>query len=171
MGIGPIASLASGYVTSLLSSLTQSGTSSTAKATSGTTSGATDSNQLSPLAQILASLQKLQQTDPAQYQQVTLQIANNLQAAAQSATSSGNTTLASQLTQLSKDFKNASGSGQLPNVQDLAQAVGGGGCHHQQSSGQASGTNQSSSGASSSDSSLNPQTVITNTLSSTGVLS
>jgi hypothetical protein len=130
MGIGPIVNLASGFVQSLISGAVKGSSNTTA--TSGTSaSGSTqDTNQLSPLAQILGSLQQLQQSNPAQYQQVTLQISNNLQAGAQSATASGNTGLASELTQLSTDFKNASTSGQLPNVQDLAQAIGGGGGRH-----------------------------------------
>jgi hypothetical protein len=93
--------------------------------------------QPSPFTQMLSALQQLQQSNPAGgYQQVTQQIAANLQTAAQTAQSNGNSAAAKQFTQLSKDFANASASGQLPNVQDLAQAVGGsgtssaGGGHH-----------------------------------------
>jgi hypothetical protein len=78
----------------------------------------------------MSTLQQLQLSNPAQYQQVTQQIATNLQTAAQTATSDGNTTAATQLNQLATDFTNASQSGQLPDVQDLAQAVGGGHHHH-----------------------------------------
>jgi predicted secreted protein len=200
MGIGPIASLASGLVQSLFPSSTNNAASSSTSASS--TSASTlpsDSNQLSPLGQILGSLQQLQQTNPSQYQQVTLQISNNLQTASQSATSSGNTALASELTQLSTDFKNASTSGQLPNVQDLAQAVGGGHHHHHHGGGGASAASSSSSTSATDPSSasianpatttaatglsallqsltgtqnnstLNPQSIILNTLSSAGV--
>src|ERR1019366_2800930 len=45
-------------------------------------------------------------------------------------TSDGNTTAATQLNQLATDFTSASKSGQLPSVQDLAQAVGGHHHHH-----------------------------------------
>jgi len=90
----------------------------------------TDNQLLSPFAQIMSALQQLQQSDPAQYQQVTQQIATNLQTAAQSAQASGNSTAANQLKQLSADFTSASKSDQLPNVQDLAQAIVGGHHHH-----------------------------------------
>src|ERR1035437_4052052 len=89
-----------------------------------------DNSQLSPFAQLLNTLQQLQQSDPAKYQQVTQQIATNLQGAAQTAQADGNTTAANQLNQLATDFTNASKSGQLPNIQDLAQAVGGHHHHH-----------------------------------------
>jgi hypothetical protein len=89
-----------------------------------------DSSQLSPFAQLMSTLQQLQQSNTAEYQQVTQQIATNLQAAAQTATADGNTTAATQLNQLSTDFTNASTSGQLPNAQSLAQALGGGHHHH-----------------------------------------
>jgi hypothetical protein len=90
----------------------------------------TDNGQISPFAQLMSTLQQLQQSNPGQYQQVTQQIAANLQSAAQTATASGNTTAATQLTQLATDFTNSSKSGQLPSIQDLAQALGGAGHHH-----------------------------------------
>ncbi|HTR39376.1 MAG TPA: hypothetical protein VMH80_26055 [Bryobacteraceae bacterium] len=77
---------------------------------------------------MLSTLQQLQETNPTQYQQVTAEIASQLQPAAQTATSGGNTQAAAKLMQLSTDFQNASQNGQLPNVQDLANAIGGG--HH-----------------------------------------
>ena len=86
-----------------------------------------DATQLSPFAQMLSQLQQLEQTDPVKYQQVTAQISTNLDKASQTAASAGNTTAAARLEQLSRDFGDASKSGQLPNVQDLAQAVHG---HH-----------------------------------------
>jgi len=66
-----------------------------------------DGSQLSPFAQILSSLQQLQQSNPSQYQQVTRQIATNLQNAAKTAQSEGNTTAANQLNQLANDFTTA----------------------------------------------------------------
>jgi hypothetical protein len=147
------------YLQSILSSALQN-TGSSVPA-SGTTEA--DSSQVSPLAQLLSELQQLQQSDPSEYQQVTQQIATNLQAAAQTATSAGNTTAASQLTQLATDFSNASTSGQLPNIQDLAQAVSGGGGHHHHHGGDG--------GESSSSASLNPFTIISDTLASAGITS
>jgi len=128
-----------------------------------------DSQQLSPLAQMLGDLQKLQQSNPAQYQRVTQQIAANLQSAAQTAQSSGNSTAANQLNQLATDFTNASKSSQLPSIQDLAQAIGAHhhGHHHSQSAsssssaagpsdtdGDADGSGTSSSPAAASNQSL-----------------
>jgi hypothetical protein len=84
-----------------------------------------DSGQLSPFAQLVSTLQQVQQQNPAEYQQLTQQIAVNLQSAAQTAQASGDSPQANQLGQLATDFTNASGTGQLPNLQDLAQAVGG----------------------------------------------
>ena len=102
---------------------------------------------MSPFATILSELQQLQQSNPTQYQQVTQQISTNLQTAAQQATSEGNTSAANQLSQLSTDFSNASTSGQIPNVQDLAQAMSGhhhhGGHHHHSSVNLGSGTSSS----------------------------
>jgi hypothetical protein len=120
-----------------------------------------DSSQLSPLGQVLSTLQQLQQSNPTEYKQVTQQIATNLTSAAQTAQSDGNTTAANQLTQLAGDFTNASTSGQLPNIQDLAQAVGGGeGGHHHHHHADSSSTSSTSQ---------NPLSIIANTLASAGV--
>ena len=88
------------------------------------------SAQLSPFAQMLTSLQNLQQSDPARYKQVTAQIATDLQDAAKTATADGNTAQADQLNQLSTDFNKASQDGSLPNIGDLAKAAGGVHGHH-----------------------------------------
>jgi hypothetical protein len=148
MSIGPIINLAGGYIQSLFSNGSSSNTTSSNATSSGSaTSGAT--SQLPPFAQILNSLQQLQQSSPTQYQTVTHQISTNLQTAAQSATASGNTALATQLNQLSTDFNNASASNQLPNVQDLAQAIGtGGGHHHHHHAGSSTASATTSAGAS-----------------------
>jgi hypothetical protein len=199
MAIGPLFSLASGFVESLFAKPPLSGTSPASPAstnsasTNGTATGGTqDTNQLSPFAQVLSSLQQLQLSNPSQYQQVTQQISTNLQTAAQSATTSGDTSLANQLTQLSTDFSGASTSGQLPNVQDLAQAIGGGHHHHYHFHAGASTGNPASSTAGNSstaaeglsqliqalnpsqtgsiaNNSLNPLSIIDTTLSNSGV--
>jgi hypothetical protein len=199
MSIGPLFSLASNYVQSLIGG-TVNGSSSPSTATTSSTSAsgsAQDGNQLSPFAQILSTLQQLQQSNPTEYQQVTQQISGNLQTAAQTATTAGDTNLASQLTQLSTDFSNASSSGQIPNIQDLAQAIGGGHGHHHhhggsENSSSASGNSgagsattansattsnlsqyiqslTASQGGSSATSSLDPLSIISSTLSSAGI--
>jgi hypothetical protein len=61
-------------------------------------------------------------------------------------------TAANQLNQLAADFTNASKSGQLPNVQDLAQAVGGH-HHHHHAHAAASADSDAASGPDSSSSS------------------
>lgn len=148
-----------------------------------------DGTGLSPFAQLLSTLQKLQQSDPTKYQQVTQQVATNLQSAAATAQSEGNTTLANRLNQLASDFTDTSKSGQLPNVQDLAQAVRGGHHHHHHVQAAASDSD-SSTGASGSSTNgadtlsqllsayqanssqndaLNPMSIILNTLSDAGV--
>jgi hypothetical protein len=135
-----------------------------------------DNSQLSPLAKLLSELQQLQQSDPGKYQQVTKQIATNLENAAQTAQSAGNTAAASQLTQLATDFSNASTSGQLPNIQDLAQAIGGGGGHHHHHHGGGESSYDAgrtasplSSTSSNSSTSLNPLTIISDTLAAAGI--
>lgn len=138
MSIGFLNPLSNSYLQSILTSAVQS-TGLTTDSANNSLSGIgasssvslqPDNTRLSPFAQLMSQLQKLQQSDPAKYQQVTSQIATNLQTAAQSATAAGDTTAATQLTQLATDFNNASKSGQLPNVQDLAQAIGGHHHHH-----------------------------------------
>ena len=196
--MGPIASLSSGYLQSVLNSVLQSsgltGTTKKSQGSSALSSGLQpDNTQLSPYAQITTELQQLQQSDPAKYQQVTQQIATNLQSAAQTAQASGNTTAATQLNQLATDFTNASQSGQLPNIQDLAQAVGGHHHHHHHAQAAASDSDTSSSATSSTtdssttasqltsellsamqangaqSGSLNPVNIILDTLSQAGV--
>ncbi len=195
--MGTIASVASNYLQSVLSTVLQSsglpGAAKKNQATNAAASGQpTDNTQLSPYAQITTELQQLQQSNPAQYEQVTAQISTNLQSAAQSATASGNTTLASQLSQLSTDFQTASTTGQLPNFQDLAQAAGGQQAHHHHhhghgapdssSSADTSLSSSSSSGTvsqllaslqsnSAQSDSLNPMSIILNTLSTAGISS
>jgi hypothetical protein len=134
--MGPISSLtnlSSSYLQSILSSALQS-TSSTGKSQSSTgaspVAAQPENGQLSPFAQLMSTLQQLQQSNSSEYRQVAQQIGTNLKSAAQTATADGNATQATQLNQLATDFTNASQSGQLPNMQDLAQAIGGGHHHH-----------------------------------------
>jgi len=202
--MGTINNLSS-YLQSELSNLLQ--TSGTPVNTTGNTSGSTstssvaaqtDNQQLSPFAQMLSELQQLQQSDPTKYAQVTGQIATNLQNAAQTAQADGNSTAANELNQLAADFTSASQSGQLPNIQDLAQATGGHHHHHHHSQDASTDSNSTSStgstsadawsssssqslslsqflssfqGAGSQSASLDPATIILNTLSSAGISS
>ncbi len=181
MSISPINNVSS-YLQSVLSSTLQ-GAGLTTNTKASSLQSTSDNSQLSPFVQVMNTLQQLQQSDPTKYQQVTQQIATNLQAAAQTAQSSGNTTAATQLNQLATDFTNASTSGQLPNIQDLAQAIGGGHHHHHHhhsSSGSSSSSSSSSSntldqvlasfqsGAAQNDS-LDPMSIIMSTLSNSGI--
>ena len=182
MSISPLNNLALGSLQSIFgNALQSSGLTKSNQAGSTSSVQQPDNSQLSPFAQLMNTLQQLQQSNPTQYQQVTQQISTNLQTAAQTAQSDGNTSLANQLNQLSTDFSNASQNGQLPNVQDLAKAVGG---HHHHHGHHASSSDSDSSSSSttslnqflsalqsnsSSSNSLNPLTIIDNTLTSAGI--
>jgi hypothetical protein len=98
MVIAPLVNLASDFISSLM------------PGSSSASSNTTTANQTSPFAQVLSSIQ---QSDPAEFQTVTQQIAGYLNSGVQSATANGNTALASQLSQLSTDFTNVSANGQL----------------------------------------------------------
>ena len=194
--------LSNSYLQSILSRLqnasltTNEPSNSPGSVVASTSTQQTDSTQLSPLAQILTTLQQLQQSNPTEYKQVTAQIATNLTSAAATAQAEGNTTAATQLNQLATDFTNASQSGQLPNIQDLAQAVGGHHHHHHHAQAAASDSDTSSSSSSDATSSsassttasqltsellaamqasgaqsgsLNPLNIILNTLSQAGL--
>jgi len=159
MGIGSIVNLASGYLQSLITGGSANSSSQSSIAPTGNGTGA----NTSPFARILSSLQQLQQSNPSQYTQVTQQISTSLQTTANSATAAGNTGFASEVSQLSTDFQKASTSGQLPNVQDLARAIGVG---HHRLAGLSSVSNlipSSSAGAS------NPLSIIENSLSSAAI--
>jgi hypothetical protein len=133
---------------------------STGGVVASTVSQQTDNTQFSPLAQMLTTLQNLQQSNPTEYQQVTQQIATNLTSAAATAQADGNTTAATQLNQLATDFANSSQGGQLPNIQDLALAVGG---HHHEHHHHAPGAASESDTNSSANSSLTSTTNSANT--------
>jgi hypothetical protein len=140
----------------------------TSRGTGATSSAAKpDSSQLSPLGQLLSTLQQLQQSNPGEYKTITQQIANDLQSAAQTAGSAGNTAAANQLKQLATDFTSASTSGQLPNIQDLAQAVAGGHGHHRHA--ESAGASRSSSNSLAQTDPLNPLNIINNTLTNAGL--
>jgi len=176
--------LSNTYLQSILGPLQNAGLSSSTTSASAV-AGSQDQSGLSPFAQVLTTLQQLQQSNPTEYQQVTQQIATNFQTAAQTAQSQGNSTAANQLNQLATDFNNASSSGQLPNVQDLAKAIGGGHHHHHRHGGSGSSAAATSSSNSSSSTAsqlfsafqtngtqsdaLNPTSIILNTLSSAGI--
>jgi hypothetical protein len=190
MSIGSLNPLSSSYVQSVLTSAVQNA-GLTADQTKNSLSGIDpsvslqpDNSKLSPFAQLMSTLQQLQQSDPTKYKEVTGQIATNLQSAAQTAQADGNTTAATQLNQLAGDFTNASKSGDLPNIQDLAKAVGG--HHHHHHAHAASADPDSTASASSSTSqmsqllaafqkdgsptsALDPMSIISSTLSQAGI--
>ena len=181
MSISPVNNV-SNYLQSVLSTTLQ-GAGLTTKTNASSLQLPSDNSQLSPFVQAMNTLQQLQQSDPTKYQQVTQQIATNLQAAAQTAQSSGNTTAANQLTQLATDFTNASTSGQLPNFQDLAQAASGHHHHHHAHAAPAASSDSATNSASqslsqlltglqsngASSDALNPMNIILNTLSTAGI--
>jgi aromatic ring hydroxylase len=204
MSTAALTNLPSDYLQSLLNSSLQNAGStanntndSSASTAASSLSEQSDNGGLSPFAQLMSTLQQLEQSNPTEYAQVTQQIATDLTTAGQTAQSEGNTTAANQLNQLATDFTNASTSGQLPNVQDLAQAVSGGGHHHHHHHGGGSSSNsQSSTSATtaattttsnsvsqlnqllsafqangSQSDSLNPMTIIMNALANAGVTS
>ncbi len=156
----------SGYLQQILSAALQN-SGQTTNTRGGVPNGAvasaippqSDNSQLSPFAQLLNTLQQLQQSDPTKYQQVTQQIATNLQSAAKTAQAAGNSTAAAELNKLAADFTNASTSGNLPSIQDLAQALAGGHHHHHA---------HAASGDSDGDSSAASSTSTTSTATSSG---
>jgi len=90
-----------------------------------------DNVKLSPMGELVGTLQQLQKTDPIKYAQVTQLIATNLQTAAATAQTQGNSSEAEQLTALAAEFSSVSKSGQVSTlVQNLTQvaneSVGGG---------------------------------------------
>lgn len=140
-----------------------------------------DQGGMSPFAQMLSTLQQLQQTNPAEYQQLTQQISTNLGKAAQQAQSQGNTAAASRLNKLAADFSQASQTDQLPSIPDLSKALGG---HHHFHAGTGASRTGTSTGVSATSLSgqatsaflsslaqsnaLNPATIIMDTISGSG---
>ncbi len=191
MSIGSLTNIASDYAQSLVSSILANPSSGkTTMNNASSISQAADVNQLSPFAELLSTLQQLQQSNPTQYSQITQQIASNLTTAATTAQSNGNTTAATTLNQLATDFTNASQNNTLPNIQDLAQAAHHGhhGHHCHAGSGGTDSTNPSSGSSTSStgsdllsqlissyqatagvNQSVDPMAIITSTLASAGI--
>jgi len=176
MSIAPISNV-NNYLQSVLSTTLQ-GAGLTTRTNASSLQLPSDNSQFSPLVQAMSTLQQLQQSDPTKYQQVTHQIATSLQAAAQTAQSSGNTTAATQLNQLATDFTSASQSGQLPNIQDMAQAMGGHHHHHHYSGGSGSSSSSNSTvdqllaafqTGTTQNNSLDPTSIILKTLSNSGI--
>jgi ribosomal protein L22 len=192
-----ISGLSRSYLQSMLGTVFESGglASNTTRSASSTNapsvSQTPEVNQPSPFAVLLDTLQQLQQSNPSEYSQVTEQIATNLTNAAQAAQSTGNTTAASALSQLAGDFSSAAQNNQLPSIQDLAQAVHLH-RHHSQPSSSSSDSTVTAAGSSvnasngsanqalsqmlaafqtdaSQNDSLNPMSIILNTLSSAGM--
>ena len=87
-------------------------------------------SDISPAARFLSRLQQLEQTDPAQFQQVISNLVQQLQTAAQTAEKNGNSSQADQLNTLASQFQSAAVNGQTPTVQDLQQAGLAGHHHH-----------------------------------------
>jgi len=185
--ISSINNLSNSYLQSILNSTLQNnsaaGNSSSSTGASSVTAQP-ENGQLSPFAQLMSTLQQLQQSNPTEYTQVTQQIATNLQSAAQTATADGNSTQAAQLNQLATDFTSASQNGQLPNIQDLAQAIGGGHHHHHHAHAASSDADSSSTSNTTSQLSqllaafqanstqneaTDPMAIIANTLSNAGI--
>ena len=121
--ISSINNLSNSYLQSILSSALQN---SSSAGNSSSTSGASsvtaqsENGQLSPFAQLMSTLQQLQQSNPTEYKQVTQQIATNLQNAAKTATADGNSTQATQLNQLATDFTSASVSCSMADFEKIA---------------------------------------------------
>ncbi len=122
MSVSSISDLARQHMLSILG-YSSSGTGTDTSSTSNLSIGGTNSNQLSPFAQMLAELQKMEQSNPSEYAQVSQQISTNLAAASSTAQAHGVSSMASQLSTLSKDFATAAKTGQLPNVGDIERAM------------------------------------------------
>ena len=201
MSVNALSNISDPYIQALLTNALTGSNATNSKTTNNTSIDSSsltlprdNSPQLSPFARLLTTLQQLQQSDPGKYQRVMSQIATNLQNAAK--TTGGDTTRAAELTQLANDFTSASQNNTLPNIQDLAQAVGGGRGHHHHHGhvhgSPAGASNTASSGTDSSGTSAdelsnaisaflvnsispaqsgatNPLTIISDTLTSAGV--
>jgi hypothetical protein len=182
MTTGAVGTSESSYLYQAISNaLSSEGVSANTSSAGSSTSTASpsDTSSLSPFAQLAGAFQQLQQSDPTAYKQLTQQIATNLQSESQTAQSQGNSSVSGQLSELANDFTTASQTGQLPNLQDLAQTVGGGSTasgthghrHHHHRASDASSSDSSSASDSSTSSSSNTSTgaILLQTLSSAGI--
>lgn len=110
----------SSYLQSLLSNQLQSAgvespqTRTNASVLSAVSAPQADQSKLSLFSQIVSSLEKLQESNPSEYKQITGQIATSLQRAATAAEASGDSQASSALNQLAKVFSDVSKSGRLP---------------------------------------------------------
>ena len=120
MTINPLSSVSQ----MLLSGIGNSSTSLTSQTTSSNPT-LKDQSQLSPFAQLMSTLQQLQQSDPAKYKQVAATLASDLQQSAMNDESNGNPGEANALNRLAASFTQASQTGQLPTfMQQGAQNAG-----------------------------------------------
>ena len=78
-----------------------------------------DSSRLSPFAQLLSQLEKLQQTDPAKFQAVTEKVAGALRMAAKAAEKDSNAVLSKQLEELFQQFAKVVKAGRLADDQKM----------------------------------------------------
>lgn len=83
----------------------------------GGASAQSDSSEVSPLAHLAGLLEELRESEPARYKDVTARIAGSLRAAAQNSESTD------LLNRLAADFTVASETGEMPNLDDLAEAT------------------------------------------------
>jgi hypothetical protein len=148
----------------LLQPSNASSASSASAATSTSANPASDTASISGPGQLLSSLLQLQQSNPAQFQQVTAQIANQLQTAAQQQTSPAASNF---LTQLSGQFQQASTSGSVSPLEGTTGAQGAAGAahghHHHHHGGGYDSSGQATS--SSSDASSSPLQQLFSTIS------
>jgi len=156
--MSPIGNIAGNFISSLLGMNPQN----TANRAGTGDSQKADGNQPSVFAQMVSTLQQIQQNGSSHYQRVTKQIAANLETASQSAASHGNASQASTLDQLSKDFASASQNGQLPDFSKIAQAVHS--HHHSLHAPSLADLLAAVPSAGTQGSSLNPMGIIQNTL-------
>jgi hypothetical protein len=152
--MGSINNLSSAYLQPGFS-LALQGVSLPAGTNASGSSSPLDEGQLSPIAQLVGTLQQLQQSNPTEYKKVIQQIAANLQSAAATAQAEGNPTAANQLNQLATDVTSVSSSGQLPSLQDVLRTANGHHHHHHMQSSQ--------------NNSQDPLAIIWNTLSTGGI--
>lgn len=120
--------------------------------TSSTNSASGDSSSVSSPGQLFSELQKLSQSDPAEFKKITAQIATQLQAAAKNST---NSEQANFLNQMAANFQKASQSGNFsdlfPNQSQTSNSVGGtGGGHHHHAHGHSDSDSDTTSLSSSS---------------------
>jgi hypothetical protein len=125
MTINPLSSVSQ----MLLSGITNHRTSPLSQTGSANTR-VKDQSQLSPFAQLMSTLQQLQQSNPAQYEQVSATLASNLQQAALNAQGDGNSGEANALNQLAASFTKASQTGQLPTFMQQGTHNASGPHHH-----------------------------------------